>query len=103
MRTSIITVLALLTFSVANAQSLIDQVYKTITPDMERVSYSFQSIDEQSKILAYGNGVSKVYDEKWNVLESHDAGQEELNTGYFYLSRSYQYDSKKTINSIHYF
>ena len=46
MRTSIITVLALLTFSVANAQSLIDQVYKTITPDMERVSYSFQSIDQ---------------------------------------------------------
>ena len=54
MRTSIITVLALLTFSVANAQSLIDQVYKTITPDMERVSYSFQSIDGQSKIFGYG-------------------------------------------------
>ena len=75
MRTSIITVLALLTFSVANAQSLIDQVYKTITPDMERVSYSFQSIDGQSKIFGYGNGLSNVYDEKWNILEAHNAGQ----------------------------
>ena len=95
MRTSIITVLALLTFSVANAQSLIDQVYKTITPDMERVSYSFQSIDGQSKIFGYGNGLSNVYDEKWNILEAHNAGQESLNTGYFYLSRDYKYDSTR--------
>lgn len=68
MRTSIITVLALLTFSVANAQSLIDQVYKTITPDMERVSYSFQSIDGQSKIFGYGNGLSNVYDEEMEYI-----------------------------------
>lgn len=95
MRTSNITVLALLTFSVANAQSLIDQVYKTITPDMERVSYSFQSIDGQSKIFGYGNGLSNVYDEKWNILEAHNAGQESLNTGYFYLSRDYKYDSTR--------
>lgn len=95
MRISIVTILALLSCSIANAQSLVDEVFKTIVPETERAYYNFLSIDEQSKILAYGNGVSKVYDEKWNVLESHDAGQEELNTGYFYLSRSYQYDSNK--------
>ena len=85
MRISIVTILALLSCSIANAQSLVDEVFKTIVPETERAYYNFLSIDEQSKILAYGNGVSKVYDEKWNVLESHDAGQEELNTGYFLL------------------
>ncbi len=95
MRIKIVSMLVLLSCSVANAQSLVNEVFKTIVPETERAYYNFLSIDEQSKILAYGNGVSKVYDEKWNVLESHDAGQEELNTGYFYLSRSYQYDSKK--------
>ena len=86
MRTKVVTMLALFSCLVVNAQSLVDQVFKTIVPETERAYYNFLSIDEQSKILAYGNGVSKVYDEKWNVLESHDAGQEELNTGYFYLS-----------------
>lgn len=95
MRIIIVTILALLSCSIANAQSLVDEVFKTIVPETERAYYNFLSIDEQSKILAYGNGVSKVYDEKWNVLESHDAGQEEPNTGYFYLSRSYQHDSNK--------
>lgn len=98
MRIKIVSMLVLLSCSVANAQSLVNEVFKTIVPETERAYYNFLSIDEQSKILAYGNGVSKVYDEKWNVLESHDAGQEELNTGYFYLSRSYQYDSKKNIH-----
>ena len=92
MRTKVVTMLALFSCLVVNAQSLVDQVFKTIVPETERAYYNFLSIDEQSKILAYGNGVSKVYDEKWNVLESHDAGQEELNTGYFYLSRSYHLD-----------
>ena len=95
MRTKVFTILALLSFSIANAQSIIDQVFKTIVPETERAYYNFQSIDGQSKILGFGNGISNVYDENWNILESHNAGQEELNTGYYYLTRSYQYDSNR--------
>lgn len=95
MRTKIVAILALLSCSIANAQSIIDQVFKTINPEHERESYAFMAFDGQSKILAYGNGVSNVYDEKWNVLEKHNAGQESLNTGYFYLSRDYKYDSTR--------
>lgn len=75
MRIKIVTILALLSCSVANAQSIIDQVYKTISPEHERESYAFMAFDGQSKILANGNGISNVYDEKWNVLEKHNAGQ----------------------------
>ena len=74
MRTKIVAILALLSCSIANAQSIIDQVFKTINPEHERESYAFMAFDGQSKILAYGNGVSNVYDEKWNVLEKHNAG-----------------------------
>ena len=74
MRTKVFTILALLSFSIANAQSIIDQVFKTIVPETERAYYNFQSIDGQSKILGYGNGISNVYDENWNILESHNAG-----------------------------
>lgn len=95
MRITIVTILALLSCSIANAQSLVDEVFKTIVPETERAYYNFQSVDGQSKILGYGNGISNVYDEKWNTLESHNAGQEELNTGYYYLTRSYQYDSNR--------
>ena len=95
MRISIVTILALLSCSIANAQSIIDQVYKTINPEHERESYAFMAFDGQSKILAYGNGVSNVYDEKWNVLEKHNAGQAEIATDYIYLSRSSKYDSAR--------
>lgn len=87
--------LALFCSTIAHAQSIIDQVFKTIVPETERAFYNFQSIDGQTKILGYGNGISNVYDEKWNTLENHNAGQEELNTGYYYLTRSYQYDSNR--------
>ena len=95
MRTKVFTILALLSFSIANAQSIIDQVFKTIVPETESSYYNFLSVDGQTKILGYGNGISNVYDENWNILESHNAGQEELNTGHYYLTRSYQYDSKR--------
>ena len=94
MKTRII-LLALFCSTIAHAQSIIDQVFKTIVPETERAYYNFQSVDGQTKILGYGNGISNVYDEKWNTLESHNAGQEELNTGYYYLTRSYQYDSNR--------
>ena len=94
MKTRII-LLALFCSTIAHAQSIIDQVFKTIVPETERAFYNFQSIDGQTKILGYGNGISNVYDEKWNTLENHNAGQEELNTGHYYLTRSYQYDSKR--------
>lgn len=94
MKTRII-LLALFCSTIAHAQSIIDQVFKTIVPETERAFYNFQSIDGQTKILGYGNGISNVYDEKWNTLENHNAGQEELNTGYYYLTRSYQYDSNR--------
>ena len=90
-----IILLALFCTTIAHAQSVIDQVFKTIVPETERAYYNFQSIDGQTKILGFGNGISNVYDEKWNTLESHNAGQEELNTGYYYLTRSYQYDSNR--------
>ena len=90
-----IILLALFCTTIAHAQSVIDQVFKTIVPETERAFYNFQSVDGQTKILGYGNGISNVYDEKWTTLEIHNAGQEELNTGYYYLTRSYQYDSKK--------
>ena len=90
-----IILLALFCTTIAHAQSVIDQVFKTIVPETERAFYNFQSVDGQTKILGYGNGISNVYDEKWNTLESHNAGQEELNTGYYYLTRSYQYDSNR--------
>ena len=90
-----IILLALFCTTIAHAQSVIDQVFKTIVPETERAFYNFQSVDGQTKILGYGNGISNVYDEKWNTLESHDARQEELNTGYYYLTRSYQYDSNR--------
>ena len=64
MRIKIVSMLVLLSCSVANAQSLVNEVFKTIVPETERAYYNFLSIDEQSKILAYGNGVSKVYDPK---------------------------------------
>ena len=86
---------ALFCSTISHAQSVIDQVFKTIVPETERAYYNFQSIDGQSKILGFGNGISNVYDENWNILESHNAGQEELNTGYYYLTRSYQYDSNR--------
>lgn len=95
MRTKIVAILALLSCSIANAQSIIDQVFKTINPEHERESYAFMAFDGQSKILAYGNGVSNVYDEKWNVLEKHNAGQAEIATDYIYLSRSSKYDSSR--------
>ena len=99
MKTRII-LLALFCSTIAHAQSIIDQVFKTIETETERAYYNFQSIDGQSKILGYGNGISNVYDENWNILESHNAGQEELNTGYYYLTRSYQYDSnRKTLSN----
>ena len=94
MKTRII-LLALFCSTIVHAQSIIDQVFKTIVPETERAYYNFQSVDGQTKILGYGNGISNVYDEKWNTLESHNAGQEELNTGYYYLTRSYQYDSNR--------
>ena len=95
-----IILLALFCTTIAHAQSVIDQVFKTIVPETERAFYNFQSVDGQTKILGYGNGISNVYDEKWNTLESHDARQEELNTGYYYLTRSYQYDSnRKTLSN----
>ena len=90
-----IILLALFCTTIAHAQSVIDQVFKTIVPETERAYYNFQSIDGQSKILGFGNGISNVYDEKWTTLEIHNAGQEELNTGYYYLTRSYQYDSNR--------
>lgn len=90
-----IILLALFCTTIAHAQSVIDQVFKTIVPETERAFYNFQSVDGQTKILGYGNGISNVYDEKWNTLEFHNAGQEELNTGYYYLTRSYQYDSNR--------
>lgn len=71
MRIKIVSMLVLLSCSVANAQSLVNEVFKTIVPETERAYYNFLSIDEQSKILAYGNGVSKVYDENgtfWRVM-----------------------------------
>jgi len=43
--------------------------FKTIVPAIERAYYSFISVDRKSKILAYGNGISMVYDENWNVLD----------------------------------
>ena len=86
---------ALFCSTISHAQSVIDQVFKTIVPETERAYYNFQSIDGQTKILGFGNGISNVYDEKWNTLESHNAGQEELNTGYYYLTRGYQYDSNR--------
>ena len=92
---TIIILLALFCSTIVHAQSIIDQVFKTIVPETERAYYNFQSVDGQTKILGYGNGISNVYDEKWNTLESHNAGQEELNTGYYYLTRSYQYDSNR--------
>ena len=99
MKTRII-LLALFCSTIVHAQSIIDQVFKTIVPETERAYYNFQSVDGQTKILGYGNGISNVYDEKWNTLESHNAGQEELNTGYYYLTRSYQYDSnRKTLSN----
>lgn len=95
-----IILLALFCTTIAHAQSVIDQVFKTIVPETERAFYNFQSVDGQTKILGYGNGISNVYDEKWNTLEFHNAGQEELNTGYYYLTRSYQYDSnRKTLSN----
>ena len=95
-----IILLALFCTTIAHAQSFIDQVFKTIVPETERAFYNFQSVDGQTKILGYGNGISNVYDEKWNTLEFHNAGQEELNTGYYYLTRSYQYDSnRKTLSN----
>ena len=94
MKTRII-LLALFCSTIVHAQSIIDQVFKTTVPETERAYYYFQSVDGQTKILGYGNGISNVYDEKWNTLESHNAGQEELNTGYYYLTRSYQYDSNR--------
>lgn len=94
MKTRII-LLALFCSTIVHAQSIIDQVFKTIVPETERTYYNFQSVDGQTKILGYGNGISNVYDEKWNTLESHNAGQEELNTGYYFLTRSYQYDSNR--------
>ena len=90
-----IILLALFCTTIAHAQSVIDQVFKTIVPETERAFYNFQSVDGQTKILGYGNGISNVYDEKWTTLEIHNAGQEELNTGYYYLTRSYQYDSNR--------
>ena len=90
-----IILLALFCTTIAHAQSVIDQVFKTIVPETERAFYNFQSVDGQTKILDYGNGISNVYDEKWTTLEIHNAGQEELNTGYYYLTRSYQYDSNR--------
>ena len=99
MKTRII-LLALFCSTIVHAQSIIDQVFKTIVPETERAYYNFQSVDGQTKILGYGNGISNVYDEKWNTLEFHNAGQEELNTGYYYLTRSYQYDSnRKTLSN----
>ena len=95
-----IILLALFCTTIAHAQSVIDQVFKTIVPETERAFYNFQSVDGQTKILGYGNGISNVYYEKWNTLEFHNAGQEELNTGYYYLTRSYQYDSnRKTLSN----
>ena len=95
-----IILLALFCTTIAHAQSVIDQVFKTIVLETERAFYNFQSVDGQTKILGYGNGISNVYDEKWNTLEFHNAGQEELNTGYYYLTRSYQYDSnRKTLSN----
>ncbi len=38
MRTKIVAILALLSCSIANAQSIIDQVFKTINPEHERES-----------------------------------------------------------------
>lgn len=41
--------LALFCSTIAHAQSIIDQVFKTIVPETERAFYNFQSIDGQTK------------------------------------------------------
>ena len=61
MKTRII-LLALFCSTIANAQSIIDQVFKTIVPETESTYYNFLSVDGQTKILGYGNGISNVYD-----------------------------------------
>lgn len=95
MKTKILLFFTLLLSLTANAQTVIDQVYKTITPATERESYAFLAFDGQSKILAYGNGTCKIYDDRWNIIEEHNAGQSELETDYVYLSRSAKYDSSR--------
>lgn len=51
MKTRII-LLALFCSTIVHAQSIIDQVFKTIVPETERAYYNFQSVDGQTKILA---------------------------------------------------
>lgn len=71
-----------------NAQTQHDEIFKTIT---DKNYYSFQVIN--NKIVGYGSHATKIYDKKWNLLEAHDAGQNELQVGSTYASRSFEYVS----------
>lgn len=51
MRIKIVSMLVLLSCSVANAQSLVNEVFKTIVPETERAYYNFLSIDNTLLIL----------------------------------------------------
>ena len=59
--------------------------FKTIVPAIERAYYSFISVDRKSKILAYGNGISMVYDENWNVLDKRAEFQARNPAPFFYM------------------
>ncbi len=76
----------------ASAQTTINQVFKTIKPQQNTL-FNFISIDNQSKILAYGSNITNIYDENWKVIETHNAGQNNIQYGTNYASRSFEYNT----------
>ena len=68
------------------AQTQNDEVFKQIA---DKNYYSFTAIN--GKIVGYGQNATKIYDKSWNLLEQHDAGQSELQTGMTSASRSFEY------------
>lgn len=88
---SILFSLSLFLVFAVEAQDLINQEFTTLKPTY---SMSFQSIINNTKILAMGlnEGVFTIYDKMWDELERHSAGQEEISYQYISASRSYGYD-----------
>ena len=75
-----------LVFMGLKAQTQNDEVFKQMA---DKNYYSFTAIN--GKIVGYGSHATKIFDKSWNLLEQHDAGQSELQTGMTYASRSFEY------------
>ena len=103
MKRTCLVFLACLAIINASAQSTIDEVFTTLSPNN---SMQFYVINSNIYGLDYTDGVVRKYDKVWNLQETHDAHQDTYDgktmqtasQGYEYNSGFNQYQLKEWEN-----